>query len=99
MRRRTQAGSQVSMDLHTAVSVARAQEAIEETWLSCPRLFEHLPWNASRCIAQGKRHDDDVIERTDDWQELRDQIDRRHHPQPREDECGLGSHRDLRITT
>ena len=50
-------------------------EAFENSAFGWPRFDERFGWDASRRVTQGERHDDDVIEGTDDGKEFGDEVD------------------------
>jgi nucleoside-diphosphate-sugar epimerase len=52
------------------------REALEEATFGRPRLEQGGGWDAPGGVAERERHDDDVVQRPDDREELRDQVDR-----------------------
>lgn len=77
----------------------RSKEALEQPRLGRPCLEEDLSRNLSGGVAEGKDDHDHVVERSDDRQELGNEVDRRQDPQPGEANDHLGPSRDPGVPT
>lgn len=76
---------------------ARTQKSVEQCPVGGPGFVDRVMRHSSRCETECERHDDHVVERSDDGQELRDQVDRRKHPQAGDCDGDLGGARYTRI--
>src|SRR5690242_17342029 len=78
---------------------AAVEQPDEQPWILGPDLEQHRTRNAAGRITQQQHHRDNVVQRTDDGEELRDQVDRREHPQDRDEEGDLRTTRYLGSAT
>ncbi len=73
------------------------EKPVDRVWIAWPCLEDGVPWDLFGGVAKRKRNYHDVIQRSDDRQELGDQVDGGDHPEAGKCERNLGTARHERI--
>src|SRR6478735_1319641 len=73
------------------------EQPFQQSWVGRPRGQQRLPRDAPGGVPQQQDHRDHVVQRADDRQELRQQVDRRDDPHDGDEQGHLRPARDVRM--
>jgi len=73
------------------------EETFHQPRVAGPGVEQNLAGDAAGGVPEGEGDHDNVVQRPDDRQELRDQVDRGQHPQPGDPDRNLRPHRHRRM--
>ena len=77
---------------------SECQDLLKRCWLAPPMLCDYLPTRLPSQVTKEERGNDGIVERTNDRDELRNQVDGRSKPRQSEDEKELGSPGDALVS-
>ena len=69
---------------------SECEDLLKRCWLAPPMLCDYLPTRLPSQVTKEERGNDGIVERTNDRDELRNQVDGRSKPRQSEDEKELG---------